>query len=130
MPNKASDLLNRIPSVTELLEKPPIRALANRWNRSVVAGGVRSFLEELRSDLQRRAAEVELPSVRELAELIMGIVGFDGVLVFDPSQPDGTPRKLLDIGRMTQLGWRPSTALAAGIALTYRDFLQRVATAP
>lgn len=63
---KPPDLLNRIPSVSELLEKPPIRALADRWNRSVVAGGVRSFLEELRSDLQRRAEN--LPSIRELAE--------------------------------------------------------------
>ena len=68
MPNKASELLNRLPSVAELLDKPPIRALASRWNRSVVAGGVRSFLDELRSDLERRAADVELPTVRELAE--------------------------------------------------------------
>jgi L-seryl-tRNA(Ser) seleniumtransferase len=63
---KPPDLLNRLPSVSELLEKPPIRALADRWNRSVVAGGVRSFLEELRSDFERRAAD--LPSIRELAE--------------------------------------------------------------
>src|SRR5882757_6841680 len=65
---KPPELLNRIPSVAELLDKPPIRALAERWNRSVVAGGVRSFLDELRSDLQRRAAEVALPSIRDLAE--------------------------------------------------------------
>ena len=68
MATKPSDLLNALPSVAELLEKPPIRALADRFNRSVVAGGVRSFLDELRSDLQRRAAEAQLPSVRELAE--------------------------------------------------------------
>lgn len=65
---KPPDLLNRIPSVAELLDKPPIRALAERWNRSVVAGGVRSFLDELRIDLQRRAAEVALPPIRDLAE--------------------------------------------------------------
>lgn len=65
---KPPDLLNRIPSVSELLDKPPIRALAERWNRSVVAGGVKSFLDELRSDLVRRAAEVSLPSIRDLAE--------------------------------------------------------------
>jgi L-seryl-tRNA(Ser) seleniumtransferase len=65
---KPPDLLNRIPSVAELLEKPPIRALVDRWNRSVVAGGVKSFLDELGSDLQRRAAEANLPSIRELAE--------------------------------------------------------------
>jgi L-seryl-tRNA(Ser) seleniumtransferase len=60
------DFLNRIPSVSELLEKPPLRTLSDRLNRSVVASGVRTFLEELRTDLQRRAAEV--PTLRELAE--------------------------------------------------------------
>ena len=65
---KPPDLLNRIPSVADLLEKPPIRALVDRWNRSVVAGGVKSFLDELGSDLQRRAAEANLPSIRDLAE--------------------------------------------------------------
>ena len=65
---KPPDLLNRIPSVSELLEKPPIRALADRWNRSAVAASVRSFLDELQRDLRRRAADVQLPSVRELAE--------------------------------------------------------------
>ena len=57
---KPPDLLNRIPSVADLLEKPPIRALVDRWNRSVVAGGVKSFLDELGSDLQRRAAEANI----------------------------------------------------------------------
>ncbi|HEY4232364.1 MAG TPA: hypothetical protein VGM76_02980 [Lacipirellulaceae bacterium] len=65
---KTSDLLDSIPSVSELLERPPVRALVQRWNRSVVAGGVRSFLDELRSDVERRAAEAGLPSLRELAE--------------------------------------------------------------
>ncbi len=65
---KPPDLLNRLPSVSELLEKPPIRALADRWNRSVVAGRVQTFLEELRGDLRRRAADAPLPSIRELAE--------------------------------------------------------------
>ncbi len=68
MATKSSDLLNSIPSVTDLLDRPPIRALADRWNRSVVAAGVRSFLDELHSDLQRRAADAQLPSIRELAE--------------------------------------------------------------
>ncbi len=65
---KPPELLDRIPSVSELLEKPQIRALAERWNRSTVANGIRSFLDELRSDLQRRTADANLPSVRELAE--------------------------------------------------------------
>lgn len=65
---KPPDLLSRLPSVSELLEKPPIRALAEQWNRSVVAHRVKSFLEEMRSDLRRRAAQAPLPSIRELAE--------------------------------------------------------------
>jgi L-seryl-tRNA(Ser) seleniumtransferase len=65
---KPPELLNRIPSVADLLEKPQVRALVERWNRSVVAGGVKSFLDELGSDLQRRAAEANLPSIRDLAE--------------------------------------------------------------
>jgi L-seryl-tRNA(Ser) seleniumtransferase len=66
MAPKPLDFLNRIPNVSELLEKQPLRTLSDRLNRSVVASGVRSFLEELRTDLQRRAAEV--PTIRELAE--------------------------------------------------------------
>ena len=65
---KPPEFLNRLPSVNELLDKPPIRALYERWNRSVVAGGVRSFLDELKTDLRRRAADAQLPSLRELAE--------------------------------------------------------------
>jgi L-seryl-tRNA(Ser) seleniumtransferase len=65
---KPPEILNRLPSVSELLDKPPVRALAERWNRSVVAGGVRSFLDELKNDLRRRAADVQLPSMRDLAE--------------------------------------------------------------
>jgi L-seryl-tRNA(Ser) seleniumtransferase len=65
---KPPEILNRLPSVSELLDKPPIRALADRWNRTAVAGSVRSFLEEVATDLRRRAADVQLPSLRELAE--------------------------------------------------------------
>jgi seryl-tRNA(Sec) selenium transferase len=63
---KPPEILNRLPSVSDLLEKPPIRALTDRWNRSQVAAGVRSFLDELRSEVERRTAT--LPSIRELAE--------------------------------------------------------------
>jgi L-seryl-tRNA(Ser) seleniumtransferase len=68
MVNKTSDLLNSLPSVSELLERPPVRALIGRWNRSAVAAGVRSFLDDLRRDVERRAADAGVPSVRELAE--------------------------------------------------------------
>lgn len=69
MPPMPSDLLRRLPTASELLEKPPVRALADRWNRSTVASGVRSFLVELRHDLERRAGDMHLPSLRELSEL-------------------------------------------------------------
>ena len=58
-------------------------------------------------------------SIRELAELIREIVGFTGALAFDPTQPDGTPRKLLDIARLKGLGWAPRIALRAGVQQTY-----------
>ena len=57
MVSKPSELFSRLPSVNDLLEKPPVRALVDRWNRSAVADGVRSFLVELRSDIERRAAD-------------------------------------------------------------------------
>jgi GDP-L-fucose synthase len=58
-------------------------------------------------------------SVRELAELIARITGFHGRIVFDTSKPDGTPRKLLDVSRLTALGWRPRIRLEDGLAQTY-----------
>ena len=62
-------------------------------------------------------------SIRELAECICKVVGFEGELVFDASKPDGTPRKLLDVSRLTQMGWRATIGLEAGIAATYQDFV-------
>jgi GDP-L-fucose synthase len=58
-------------------------------------------------------------TIRELAETIKKVVGFDGELVFDASKPDGTPRKLLDVSRAAALGWRAQVALADGIARAY-----------
>jgi GDP-L-fucose synthase len=63
-------------------------------------------------------------TIRELAELTAMVVGFDGVLRFDPTKPDGTPRKLLDVSRLNSLGWKPKTALREGLEITYRDFLE------
>ena len=62
-------------------------------------------------------------TIRELAEMVMGVVGFKGQIVYDSSKPDGTPRKLLDVGRMRALGWRAKTALADGISYAYQDYL-------
>lgn len=63
-------------------------------------------------------------TIRELAELVAEKVGFTGILGFDDSRPDGTPRKLLDVERLFSLGWRPSVKLADGIRIAHRDFLQ------
>jgi GDP-L-fucose synthase len=64
-------------------------------------------------------------TIRELAELVAKTIGFKGALKFDTSKPDGTPRKLLDVGRLFSLGWRPTVPLDAGIKAAYLDFLQR-----
>jgi len=58
-------------------------------------------------------------TIRELAETVMRVVGFEGRIVFDSSKPDGTPRKLLDVSRLTALGWRASVPLEAGLRLAY-----------
>jgi GDP-L-fucose synthase len=58
-------------------------------------------------------------SIRELAELICDIVGFDGELAWDTAKPDGTPRKLLDVSKLRALGWKPSISLHEGITRTY-----------
>ncbi|RAS23184.1 GDP-L-fucose synthase family protein [Paraburkholderia bryophila] len=63
-------------------------------------------------------------SIRELAECICKVVGFEGELVFDASKPDGTPRKLLDVSRLAQMGWRATIGLEEGIAATYREFVE------
>jgi len=63
-------------------------------------------------------------TIRELAEMVRDIVHPQARLVFDSSKPDGTPRKLLDVGRLRDLGWRPRTALADGIGATYAWFLE------
>jgi len=62
--------------------------------------------------------------IRELALLIRDGVGFEGELRFDPSKPDGTPRKLLDVTRLFKTGWRPRIPLREGIAQTYRWFVE------
>jgi len=64
-------------------------------------------------------------TIKELAEHVAQAVGFKGELKFDTSRPDGTPRKLLDVGRLLSLGWRPTTQLDAGIKAAYLDFLKR-----
>ncbi len=64
-------------------------------------------------------------SILALAEMVKEVVGYNGKLVFDTARPDGTPRKLLDVSRLTALGWHPRIGLREGIADAYGDFLSR-----
>jgi GDP-L-fucose synthase len=67
-------------------------------------------------------------SIKDLSILIAKIVGYEGELSFDSSKPDGTPRKLLDISRLKNIGWTPRHDLLQGITKTYEDFLGRYET--
>jgi len=64
-------------------------------------------------------------TVRWTAELIAEVVGFRGRLVFDSAKPDGTPQKLLDVSRLTALGWKAQTSLREGLEKTYADFVEK-----
>ncbi len=68
-------------------------------------------------------------TIKDLVRTIMDVVGFSGDIRFDTSRPDGTPRKLLDIGRISALGWKPNTSLREGVRLSFDDYLSRVALA-
>ena len=63
-------------------------------------------------------------TIRELAEALVRVVGYEGKLVFDATKPDGTPRKLMDVSRLARLGWQAVTHLQAGLEHTYEWFLQ------
>ena len=63
-------------------------------------------------------------SIRELAELVGRVVGFEGEIVFDTTKPDGTPRKLMDVSRLNALGWRARTALEDGVRATYEWYVE------
>ena len=64
-------------------------------------------------------------SIRELAELVKEVIGYNGSFVFDTSRPDGTPQKLMDVSRLHALGWKHTISLREGIQLAYKDFLKR-----
>ncbi|MGH6648083.1 GDP-L-fucose synthase [Aquabacterium sp.] len=64
-------------------------------------------------------------TIRQLAETVVKVVGFQGDLTFDTTKPDGTPRKLMDVSRLTSLGWQARTSLEDGIRLAYQDFLSK-----
>ncbi|MDD0814595.1 GDP-L-fucose synthase [Curvibacter sp. HBC28] len=66
-------------------------------------------------------------SIKDLTQLVGEVVGYTGEVVWDTTKPDGTPRKLMDVGRLTGMGWAPKVDLRAGIGLAYADFLKRQA---
>lgn len=66
-------------------------------------------------------------SIRELAEIVKDVVDYPGAIEFDTSKPDGTPRKLMDVGRLHTMGWNAHTSLHEGLALAYQDFQARIA---
>lgn len=65
-------------------------------------------------------------TIKELAETVARVVGYNGELIWDTTKPDGTPRKLMDSGRIFSLGWKPKVKLKDGIAISYQDFLARI----
>lgn len=69
-------------------------------------------------------------TIKELAETIARVIGYKGDIVFDPSKPDGTPRKLMDSTRLNALGWHARMGLEAGLLKAYEDFLNQQATQP
>lgn len=69
-------------------------------------------------------------SIAELANLIKDTVGYEGMIRFDASKPDGTPRKLMDVSKIHALGWKHRIALSEGIGLAYQDFLKSHAAEP
>ncbi|WP_035700082.1 MULTISPECIES: GDP-L-fucose synthase [Bradyrhizobium] len=68
-------------------------------------------------------------TIAELAHMIAGIVDYQGDVVFDPTRPDGTPRKLLDVSRLSALGWQARTPLEAGMRRAYEAYLRTQASA-
>lgn len=66
-------------------------------------------------------------TIRELTEMVADVVGFTGEIKWDSSKPDGTPRKLMDVGKLTRLGWSARIALRDGVRSTYASFLEELA---
>jgi GDP-L-fucose synthase len=67
-------------------------------------------------------------TIKNLAEMIRNVTGYEGQIHWNTDKPDGTPRKLMDVGKLHELGWKHHIELADGIKLTYQDFLQKIET--
>jgi GDP-L-fucose synthase len=87
--------------------------------------GLASLVKDETPPLINVGCGVDL-SIRELAELVRKIVGTDAAIEWDASKPDGTPRKLLDVGKLSALGWKQAIGLEDGIRRTYADYLKLI----
>ena len=127
-----------------LLRRAHDRKLAGERDLAIWGTGAarREFLhvDDCADALVKVLSDYEAPShinvgtgedipIREVAEMVMDVVGLEGEVLLDPSKPDGTPRKLLDVSRLSALGWRASTPLREGLETTYRWFLDNKAEA-
>ncbi|TMW77737.1 NAD-dependent epimerase/dehydratase family protein, partial [Thauera sp. UPWRP] len=68
-------------------------------------------------------------TIRELAETLVRVIGYEGKLVFDTTKPDGTPRKLMDVSRLARLGWKAGIKLEGGLRQTYRWYMDNLSQA-
>jgi GDP-L-fucose synthase len=89
-----------------------------------LARAVIFLLEHYDDDQHINVGSGQEVSIRELAETVADVVGYEGELVFDSSKPDGTPRKLLDNSRIEALGWSPEVSLRDGLAAAYQWFVE------
>jgi len=92
-----------------------------------LAEAVLFFLEKYHDKEFLNVGSGEDITIRELAEKIKKIVGYDGTLTYDTSKPDGMPQKLLDVSRINALGWHARVTLEEGLKKSYQDFLKRLA---
>ena len=80
---------------------------------------IRENPELVQSDAAKKGYDI---SIKDLAYLIKGIVGFEGEIVFNTDMPDGTPRKLLDVSKLKEMGWVYNTTLESGVKKTYENY--------
>src|SRR5262249_16931305 len=81
------------------------------------------ILEHYTGESHLNVGSGEEVTIADAAKLIAEVIDYKGKLIFDTSRPDGTPRKLLDSSRLTEMGWRPRRSLLEGLKLTYSDFM-------
>ena len=91
-----------------------------------VADACLFLMENYSGDRHVNVGSGEEITIKELAETIKRVVGFNGILTWDKSKPDGTPRKLMDSSFLRNLGWKPKVGFEEGVKIAYEDFLKRI----